>query len=471
MNISRLRRISLGVTVLAIAMLSAGCDEGSSSSANTDIVADAGSDIGADATDDSSQLDAETDAVEIDRENDTWTTATHENGIDPDYATVFPDDEVLRLDITISAEDWATMQADLDENLDGGGGPGGADLDFTPVVTEASIAFNGAVWNHVGIRFKGNSSLFNAYQEGEKYPMKLDFDEWEDLYPAVDDQRFFGFKQLNLGSNYKDSSFMRDKVTNDLFRDFGVPAAHAAFAEVYLDIGDGLEFVGVYALVEEVDDTVYEEQFESDEGNLYKPDGDGATFAHGEFNTEEMDLKTNEDEADYSDVEALYAVLHDDQRTSDEEAWTTALEGVFNVEQFLRYLAANQVMQNWDTYGVMTHNFFLYNDGGALVWIPWDNNEALSDNRRTLSLTVDEVGDDWPIIRYILDVDSYNARYIELMQEFVANHFNEAQMVETYDAYEALISDIALSEDPDFTSAVEQLRQHAADREAAVDAL
>lgn len=409
----------------------------------------------------------------IDRNNPTWTPESHENGSPPDYATVFPDDAVHRIELSITAEDWAAMQADLSANISGRPGPGGADLDFTPIWVEGTLTFDGADWLHTGIRFKGNSSLRDAFTSGgDKFPFKLDFDEWEDTYPSVDNQRFYGFKQLNLGSNYKDSSFMREKVTSDLFRAFGVPSAHAAFCEVWLDKGEGLEFVGVYTLVEEVDDTLYEDQFPDDSGNLYKPDGDAASFAEGTFDTAEFDLKTNEEDADFADVRALYDVLHDSSRTTGEAAWMSALEAVFDVDAFLRYLAVNQVVQNWDTYGTMTHNYFLYGDAGVLSWIPWDNNESLATTGRApLSLELDEVGTQWPLIRYLLDVDAYRARYVELAQQFVEEHFNAAQMALIYDAHEVTLSEAALREDARFTQAVDTLRAHAASRQAAVEAL
>ena len=39
-----------------------------------------------------------------------------------------------------------------------------------------------------------------------KLPFKLDFDEFEDTYPEIDDQRFYGFKQLSFSSNCSDPS-------------------------------------------------------------------------------------------------------------------------------------------------------------------------------------------------------------------------------------------------------------------------
>ena len=94
------------------------------------------------------------------------------------------------------------MQADLDVNLGSTGGPGGIELDFTPLWVPSTVEFDGKEWYQVGIRYKGNSTLLNAERSNtDKYPFKLDFDEFEDTYPAIENQRFFGFKQLNLSSN------------------------------------------------------------------------------------------------------------------------------------------------------------------------------------------------------------------------------------------------------------------------------
>lgn len=408
--------------------------------------------------------------VEIDVPD--WTEATHSNDVDPNYEEVFPDDEVLRLDITIEASDWTAMQANLAANIGTGGGRGPVELDFDPIWVPCSFVFKGIEWYKVGIRYKGNSSLRNAYQSNtDKYPFKIDFDEFEDTYPAIKNQRFYGFKQLNLSNNYSDASFMREKVAADLFREFGVPSAHASFCAVYLDRGNGSNFIGMYSLVEEIDDSVPDTQFEDGEGNLYKPEGTGATFASGSYNDAEMYLKTNEDIGDYSDVRAFYDVLHDGDRVSNPEQWKSALESVFDVNQYLKYLAANGVIQNWDTYGRMTHNYFLYNENGRLVWIPWDNNEAFQVGKMggALSLALTEVGSDWPIIRYIIDVPEYEEQYKVHLRNFADQVFEPTKMIALYSTYEALISTYATQENAGFSSAVSSLKTHASTRKEVVD--
>jgi spore coat protein H len=339
----------------------------------------------------------------------------------------------------------------------------GFNMDFTdenPVWVTATIEFEGTTWEHVGIRFKGNSSLRSAWSSGNlKIPFKLDFDQFEDDYPEIDDQRFYGFKQLSLSSNFSDDSYLREKVTADIFRDFGVPSAHTAFYEVYVDYSDGPVYFGLYTMVEMVEDTVIKEQFVSDEGNIYKPEGTGATFAEGTFNEESFDKENNQEEEDYSDILSLFEALHAENRLTDPGAWREGLETVFDVDTFLRWLAVNTVVQNWDTYGVMSHNYFLYTDpeDGLITWIPWDNNMALSGSgnnigkRGTLSLGLDEVTDNWPLIRLLMDDPIYKAQYETYLGEVVKAVFVPEEMTEVYQYYHELIAPFALAETEEAT--------------------
>ena len=433
-----------------------------------------------------------------------WSDETHSKAADPNFEVVFSQDEVNRLDITIDSDDWAAMMADMTviygefgsqpmmgqlptgEGMppdggpavpgempnppEGGGVPGGGinpqaggnpraggpppgqgmggmkeGDEFNPIWVPATVEFEGGTWTYVGIRFKGNSSLFSSWRSGNlKLPLKLDFDEFENDYTEIDDQRFYGFKQLSLSSNFHDSSFLREKVAADIFREAGVPSAHTAFYQVYIDYGEGPVYFGLYTMVEVIDDTVIEEQFADDSGNLYKPSGQGAKFIAGTFNEDSFDKETNQDEADYSDIQALFAALHTDLRMTNPAQWRAGLEAVFDVDGFLRWLAVNTVIQNWDTYGGISHNYYLYNDPetGLLTWIPWDNNEALQERvqRGNLSLNMDEVTDDWPLIRYIMDDPVYQGIYVAYVEEVVNGAFNPDEIKVKYQELHDLIS-------------------------------
>ena len=379
-----------------------------------------------------------------------WGLETHSNSVDPDYDVVFPQDAVNRIDITISPENWQIMLDDLTD-LYGPAGTGhaapggpGMESDTNPIWVPVTVAFEGDTWTNVGLRFKGNSSLKSTWAAGIlKLPMKLDFDQFEDDYPEIDDQRFYGFKRLVLSSNFHDDSLIREKVTADIYRAASIPAAQTAFYRVYVDYGEGPIYFGLYTMLESVDDTVIETQFEDDSGNLYKPAGTGANLAYGSFDPDTFDKETNADAADWSDILALYDALHALERTTDPAAWRSGLETVLDVDGFLRWLATNTVIQNWDSYGRTPHNYYLYNDpsDGLLTWIPWDNNEALNKGKQqgNLSLPLDEVTAEWPLIRFLMDDPVYHARYVAYVEETASGAFEPTEMAATYTRLHALI--------------------------------
>ncbi|WP_372756621.1 CotH kinase family protein [Mariniflexile sp.] len=415
-----------------------------------------------------------------------WTTETHSNDADPNFDEVFEDNTVKRLDIVISSTRWASMLSNMTSLYGTFGRSGGGNSSFSeedPIMVPAEVFYNGKEWYRVGVRFKGNSSLQSAWQAGVlKLSFKLDFDEFEDDYPQIKNQRFYGFKKLSLKNNYDDDSMLREKVAMDVFKNFGLAGSHTAFYTVYVDSGNGPQYFGVYTLVEEVDDTVIETQFLSDEGNLYKPDGDAASFANGTYDESEYEKKTNEDLADFSDVKSLLTVINDSKRTTDPATWRTNLDAVFDTDVFLKYLAVNTVIQNWDTYGRMTHNYYLYNNPATnkLTWIPWDNNESLQTGKQGGSLPLNFSGlssTSWPIIGYMYQDAVYKAKYDNYVQEVVDGPFNVSTMQALYTSYGALVQPYAIAEvsgytflnsSSSFTSAISTLKSHVSSRASAV---
>lgn len=312
-------------------------------------------------------------------------------------------------------------------------GTDAADDDLTYV--ECAVAFKGELWEHVGIRFKGNSTLTSTIaSDSWKYPLHLDFDEFEDIYPETKDQRFFGFDDLALSNAATDPSFLRDVVPAALFSGFGVPTPRAAYYQVYLDVGDGPTFLGLYTVVETPDDPMLHSQFGDDEGNLYKPRGAGATWAWSSFDEASFEKKSNRGEADWSDIEAAFEALHASRE--DPAGWRANLESLFDVDGFLRWLAVNQILGNWDAYGQMAQNYYLYVDPSddLIHWIPWDHNMSWSAGMRMsrggASIALDSVTDEWPLIRYLLDDPVYRAAYTTYVAEALETVF-DPQVLET----------------------------------------
>jgi spore coat protein H len=416
----------------------------------------------------------------------------------PNYTVVFPQDAVNRIEITLTKEAWTSLQAELtkkfgqqsagNRNQPGGNGDGASSSDTSYV--SSTINFNGETWNSVGFRYSGNSTLQSSWRSGtEKISFRLDFDQFEDQDPSTKNQRFYGFKQLAFKSNAMDASYLREKVAGDIFRAAGVIAPRTTFYEVYVDYGEGSQYFGLYTAVEIVDDTLIKSQFSDGSGNVYKPEGSGAAFVDGTFNKTSFGKQTNQKAADWSDIQSVFAALNSTLRTSNPAAWRAGLEKVFDVDAFIRWLAVDTIIQNWDTYGAIAHNYYLYTDpsDGLVTWIPWDNNEALSarnggaggggGGRSTRSLDLSSVDKRWPLIRYLMDDPTYLAKYKQDLQETIQSAFQPDKLAATFQKYHNLIAPYVEKEtkaatqvksSDSFSKSVDGLIQQARDRYSAV---
>jgi hypothetical protein len=277
--------------------------------------------------------------------------------------------------------------------------------------------------------------------------------------PATRNQRFYGFQKLTFSSNFADDSMLKEVLATEAFRDQGVPAARAAFYRIFVDTGTGDEYWGLYTMIEDpADGAMLAAQFGDGDGNLYKPEGPGANWTL--FDETGFDKKSNEKEADFSDVSAAISALHAPQ--TDAAAWRARMETLFDVDGFLRWLAVNSLIANWDSYGRMAHNYYLYGDpseAGRLHWISWDHNMAfgmaggagmmgglpgarglpfggaagfelpsfLMDAARNAGFGAmfggsddvlqQEVGDNWPLIATLLADEVYQARYRGILEQ------------------------------------------------------
>ena len=382
---------------------------------------------------------------------------------------LFPDFDAVAQALEMEAEEFSEAlgiwpgnrrppAANRGDAPGGGQGFGGPNT-RNPIWVPVTVEFGGQTWWQVGFRYKGNTALSMSWgSNATALPFKLDFDEFEDDNPELDNQRFYGFKQLGFANNFGDFSLQREKVAADVFRAAGVPASQTAFYAVYVDIGDGDGFQpwGFYTAVELPDDTLVETQFADDDGNMYKPSGAGAAFAAGSFTESSFPKRTNR-ESDFADVLALFDALHDEIRLSNPFAWREKLEEVFDVERFLRWLASNQFVQKKDTYGARAKDFYLYADSasGQLVWIPYDNNEAMDDGSlgglsprgpgpgradsgrggpADWNFLLDEIdAEAWPLIGFLAEDDQYRLSYVELIETVASDVFASEIMTAIYD--------------------------------------
>ncbi len=362
---------------------------------------------------------------------------------EPDYDLVFDATQVFRYELDIPAATWEAMLLDP----------------LSDDYHEATFTWGDEVYEPVGVRFKGNSSRWTvASTDSTRFSFKVKFAEY------VAGQTFHGLKKLNLHNQMGDPSFMRERLSYPAFADVGVPASRVAYVELFLNG----EYHGLYTSVQQVNKPFLREWLGNDEGNLYKPEPGDLTYQgetiddYGHVDStgvEAYELKTNEDLADYSGLLHFIDVL---DNTPDIE-FEAAIAEVFEVELFLKWLAANTLMVALDSYaGSIAHNYYLYDnpETGRFVYIPWDLNGSFGtfscgglsfDERIRLNIDIPfctrpmgapgSLLDQRPLIARILAVAAYETRYRELLAEYVDGRLSEATVDAAIDQWHLLIDD------------------------------
>ncbi|WP_312124199.1 CotH kinase family protein [Lysinibacillus boronitolerans] len=256
---------------------------------------------------------------------------------------VFNKNKVTTVDIEIAEEDWADMleNASAEE------------------LKQADITINGKKVENVAIRTKGNLSLRSVVNsDSDRYSLKIDFDYYDDT------QSLYGLKKLNLNNNYSDSTLMREYISYELMEQMGLPTP----AHSYMYVTVNGEERGLFLGLEAVDETFLANNYGSNDGFLFKPDGTGSDLKYISDDIEDytgIGLKTNEGNINQSKlVEMLDAINNGGD-----------IEKYIDVDEMLGYFAVNTALVNLDSYqGNMKHNYYLYEQNGVFSIIPWDYN-------------------------------------------------------------------------------------------------
>src|SRR5204863_7531081 len=130
----------------------------------------------------------------------------------------------------------------------------------------ADLEVEGHSFSDVAVRYKGNGTFMQS-RGSLKRSLKLDLNKY------VKGQKLAGLSRLNLHNNVTDASWMNEVLSHRLFRDAGVPASRTAYARVFVSVPGRYEkqYVGLYSLVEDVDQNFVEERFGTKKGAIYKP--------------------------------------------------------------------------------------------------------------------------------------------------------------------------------------------------------
>jgi len=262
-------------------------------------------------------------------------------------------------------------------------------LDADPAAEKyvaGTLTFEGEKISPIGIRYKGSIGAFvgclsgpdmgnpSGHKTCTKLSMQLKIN-WLDS-----DDKFYGLKKIQLHSQNLDPSQMHERLAYWLFRAMGVPAPRSVHARVIING----QYMGLFALTEEVDGRFTRENFDDGRGNLYKEiwplDMNGLPFSEQTYLNH---LETNEDE---NPTAAMIRGFAQAIASGTPESIRSIITERMNLEEIIAYAVVDRTIRvddgpfHWYCYGgnCSPHNFFWYEEPtkGTLHLIPWDMDNA-----------------------------------------------------------------------------------------------
>ncbi len=268
---------------------------------------------------------------------------------------------VLHIAIDIAPADWDSLrhQTRTFENLVAEIQTGCLAEPFADIYSwfSAQVTVDGETHADVGIRKKG----FVGSQSSDKPSLKLRFDQYTDgqLLGGV-------MERMTLNNSIQDDSLLNTCLAYQVFADAGLPAPRCNFATVSVNNQE----LGLYVHVEEIKPPFLERHFANAQGNLYE--GTISDFRPAWRGT--FEKKTNEEAADWSDIDAVVAALQDPA-----PAGLTALEVIVDRDRFLSFWATEVLVGHWDGYTSNRNNYHFYREpDGSFVFIPWGVDQVFS---------------------------------------------------------------------------------------------
>ena len=344
----------------------------------------------------------------------------------------FAMDRVLEVSIEIAEEDWDTLRnqtrtfddlmAEIEEyNLS---------RPFADIYSwfSATVTIDGETHTEVGVRKKG----FLGSQSDTKPSLKLRYDKY------VDGQSLGGaMERMTLNNSIQDPSMINTCLSYQVFAAAGVPSPRCNFATVTVN-GKGL---GLYIHLEEIKKPFLARHFDSAEGNLYE--GTVSDFTPEYRGT--FEKKTNEDEDDWSDVDAVMAALQDPS-----EHGLEALSDLVDLDWFLSFWVTEVLVGHWDGYAGDRNNFHFYREpDGKFVFIPWgvDDTFHLKDDPNPF----DNISNPPPSVlaltaipNRLYNIPEWRANYAERLKDVLGTAWDADAILASVDEMAAIVQEHAL---------------------------
>ncbi len=333
-----------------------------------------------------------------------------------------------------------------------GGPPRGFGFEFEYV--HGGVETDGQTIKDVAVRFKGNASYMSS-QRGLKRPFKIDLNKFEKS------AQFNGQTTLVLNNNVMDGSMMRETIAYPLFRAAGLPASRTGYAKVYLTVPGqhDREYIGLYTLVEYVDEDFVARHFGNSNGLLLKPEGmQGGVQYLGEnwdaYKTR-YDVKFGDKGEEGKKARQHLIQFANLVNNGSDKDFQQKIGDYLDIDAFVRFLAVNVLTANLDSILAMGHNYYIYLNPktSKFVFFPWDLDLSFAgfpmggSAEQQLDLSIDHpyTGTN-KLIERLLAQEAIKQTYYQHLQTLIKTSFNAEQLEKQIAAAELLIRETIKAE-------------------------
>ncbi|MFK7982078.1 MAG: CotH kinase family protein [Saprospiraceae bacterium] len=365
----------------------------------------------------------------------------------------------------------------------------------------ASVTIDGAVFDSVGVRFKGATSDFRNDSEKKSFNISMD--------AFIDGQDVKGYETLNLNGNYEDPSSIREILYNHVGRNY-TNGLKTNFAQLYIN---GI-YWGPYENVQQLNGEFMREWFMSNDGTRWRAmqegaltggggpggggpgggpggggpggGGPGGGGGGGNFGQGESTLNF------LGEAEA-YIPNYTLKKTSKENPWVDLASGTeqlnllptdndlydnlknyLDIDKALWFLAHEILFTDADGYiskGGMDYYVYWEAETGRLVPLEYDGNSVMQfPNTNIWTPFYRENETDFPLANRLFASPDLRQRYLAHFRVILADHFTPTYLDELIDNYAAQIrSSIEadtkrITEPAEFEAELINLKNHVRER-------
>jgi RNA polymerase sigma factor (sigma-70 family) len=306
--------------------------------------------------------------------------------------------------------------------------------------THADFELGGVAFTNVAARVKGNVKSLSERTRAYKV----------DLNKFAPGQKLGGLDELTFNSLPWDYSCLGEALAYEFFREAGVPAPRTAYAWLSASVTKQWEQkpLGLYLMVEAVDNEFARERFGSKATPVFKP----VTYNLFEHLGNEWsayapiyDLKTKATREQQRRVIDFARLV-----SSATDAEFAARVGDFlDLDEFARFLAGQVLLPNYDGILADGQNFYMYLDprSNKFGFIPWDLDSAWGDfwiaskaEQARASIWHPWIGEN-RFIERVMAVEEFRRIYRSHLEDFLARLYVPDRLQRRIDEIAGVIRD------------------------------